>query len=77
MQILHVSFFLDVRICMLVPSKIEPSDLSVSSTVKSAKTCADLRVSSISIFRGPTPIESKRQTNARERRCSHRGGSRD
>ena len=50
-QILHVIFFLDVRICVLVPSKIK---LSVSSTLNSAETRTDLRVSSISIFRGPT-----------------------
>ena len=29
-------FFHDIRICMLVPNKIKPSDLSVNSTLKSA-----------------------------------------
>ena len=52
------------QLCMLVfswcmnlhvPSKIKPphAELSVSSALKSAKSCTDLRVSSISIFRGP------------------------
>ena len=55
MQILRVSFFLDVRICVVVHSKIKPSrtELSITSALKSAKTHMNLRVSSISIFRGP------------------------
>ena len=40
---------------MLVSSKIKSSrtDLSVTSALKSAQTCTDLRVSSVSVFRGP------------------------
>ena len=55
MQILRVSFFLDVRICVVVHSKIKPSrtELSITSALKSAKTRTNLCVSSISIFRGP------------------------
>ena len=54
MQILRVCFFLDVRICVLVHSKIKPSctELSITSALKSAKTRTNLRVSSISIFWG-------------------------
>ena len=52
---LCVIFFLDVRICVLVPGQIKPSrtDLSVSSALKSTQTPTDLHVNSISIFRGP------------------------
>ena len=53
-------FFLDVRICVLVHSKIKPSrtELSITSALKSAKTRTNLRVSSISRFRGPTCTNS-------------------
>ena len=50
--------FLDIQICVLVHSKIKPSctELSITSALKSAKIRMNLRVSSISIFRGPTKI---------------------
>ena len=63
---LRVSFFLDVRICVLVHGKIKPSrtELSITSALKSAKTRTNLRVSSISIFRGPDRVQMQRPGTA-------------
>ena len=63
---LRVSFFLDVRICVLVHGKIKPSrtELSITLALKSAKTSTNLRVSSISIFRGPNRVQMQRPGTA-------------